>query len=238
MPKRSNTAEWLSITITLLVILISIVVGKALDLLDLTTVLVGASISTIIILGVVAIVLRFGSTSNQTEVEKIIGELRELLPSAQYDWLYRIAEVNDLEGKTKGRAIWVISPDLSNDTGSPEIDVIGMVKKNLRKKITYTYIVPDTETINAVIQHLRQTFASYPQQLRVIKLQPDTFKMLTTTHIVIFNPNMEDGQAPQVFLELPIDQRGYGKGFWVKVADDIVLGFVGRFRKIVDDGNL
>ena len=81
-------SEWLSIIITLLVILIGIVVGKALDLLNLITVIIGASISLIIVLGVVAIVWGFGRTTHEIELNKIIDELQNVLPSAQYNWLY------------------------------------------------------------------------------------------------------------------------------------------------------
>jgi hypothetical protein len=72
----------------------------------------------------------------------------------------------------------------------------------------------------------------------MIKIPPDKFRILTSAHIVIYNPNMDGGQNPQVFLELPIDERGHGKGFWVKVADEPAFGLVGRFRKIIEDKQL
>ena len=227
--------EWLGTSVVLLVLLVGILVSKALDLLDLTTVIIGVGISTIIVLGTVAIVWGFGQQSHNLELDRIIKELKEITPSAQHDWLYNATELNEIEGNIISKNIWVISPDLSNDTGTPDIDVIHMVKENLRKKVFYTFIVPDIETIKAVLPHLRKTFASRPKQLRIIYLPQEAFRMLTTAHIVIFNPNMENGRNPEVFLELPLQNRGYAKGYWIKAADDAALGFVGRFRKIVEN---
>ena len=143
-----------------------------------------------------------------------------------------------MEEKTKGKDIWVISPDLSNDTGPDAVDIIAIVKKNLRRKITYTYIVPDTESIKALLPGLSKIFGAHSNQLKIIKIPQNTFQMMTAAHIVIYNPNMDDGEHPLVFLELPINERGYGKGFWVKTANDAALAFIGRFRKIVEDASL
>lgn len=226
--------ELLGTTFAILVLLIGILVGKALDLLDPWVVAVGVGISIIIVLGISAIVWIFGRTTHQAELKSIIQELRDVTSSARYSWLYTTAEVNEFESKCRCSNIWVVSPDLSNDTGSSAADIIAVVKKNLRRGITYTYIVPDSEAIDAVLPNLRQTFMSHPEQLRLVRLPQDTFRLLTTAHITMYNPNMEDNRVPDVFIELPIEQRGHGRGYWVKVANDAALGFVGRFRRIVE----
>ena len=230
-----NKPDWASIGGGILVILIGILLGEAVGRLDFGTVVGGTIISLVILFGVIAITLRYVHSIYETQLKKIVDELKSALPSAKYDWLYRADDINEIEAHVKCKDIWVISPDLSNDTSLAAINIIDTVKKNLKKKITYTYIVPDTETIKAVIPRLYQIFIANSQQLQIIKIPHDTFKKLTTAHIVIYNPNMENGQTPQVYLELPIDERGYGKGFWVKAADDAALDLVGRFRNIVEE---
>lgn len=227
-------SELIGTAIGILVILIGIIVGKALDLLEVKTLIIGAIISFIIIWGIVLIIWMVGNTRHQSELNKIIENLRDIVPTAKYDWMYNEADIAELESKIKCKDIWIASPDLSHDTGMPKIDFIGVVKKNIRRKIKYTYVVPDTEIIQAVLPNLYHIFSSHNDQFRIIKLPLETFRMLMITHIIIMNPNMENNDIPQVYLELPIEKRISDRSYWIKVSDDAALGFVGRFRKLIE----
>lgn len=161
--------------------------------------------------------------------------LKDIAPSTAYNCLYSQAQMVKLESEVQCKEIWVISPDLSNDTGNPEENFIPAVQKNLKRKIIYTYIVPDTETVDAVLPYLKQIFTSHSEQLQVKKVSRDILQMLVTAHIVIYNPNMEGGHTPQIFIELPTDIRKYGKRCWINVDNDIGLKLLGRFRKLIEE---
>lgn len=224
--------------VAILVLLIGTLIDKSLDLLGFQAVAIGAAIAIVIILGIIAIVWFLGRRGSEVELQKAIENLRSMAPSSRYEWLYTPAEMDEIEEKTKYKNIWIVSYDLSNDTGNPDTPIISILKKNLKRGINYTYIIPDIEHTNAVLPHLYQIFSSYSNQLRIIPLPQSTFDFFTTTHIAIYNPNMEGGQLPQVFIELPIQERGYSKGYWVRVADDISLKVVGRFRNTIDNARL
>lgn len=97
--------------------------------------------------------------------------------------------------------------------------------------MSYTYIIPNSEKINALLPALRNLFGPAINQLRIKQIPEEDFRRLTVGHIAIYNPNMEGRNAPLVFLELPIENRGY----WVKVDQDAALGLTGRFRMIVEN---
>ena len=110
--------------------------------------------------------------------------------------------------------------------------------QNVERGITYTYIVPYSDAVKGILPGLQQIFKSHPEQLRLIQLREEHFRLLTVTHIAILNADMNQGQPPEVFMELPIEDTGTrrSRGYWIKVATDAALAMTGRFRKIVEDG--
>src|ERR1051325_7983943 len=78
---------------------------------------------------------------------------RELKPiSVKSSWLYSDDDLAQIEAESNGNTIWIISPDLANVTGKAVI--IDAVEKNIKRGITYTYIVPESDTINGVLPGL------------------------------------------------------------------------------------
>ena len=62
----------------------------------------------------------------------------------------------------------------------------------------------------------------------------EAIRLFTLTHFVVYYPNMDNGNLPQLYWALPLQKRGGGNDYWVKVADDLTLELVGSFREIVD----
>lgn len=165
--------------VAVIVILIGTLVDRALDLLDLRTVAIGVALSIVIVLGVVAVVWALGRQSHEAQLKRTIDELKTIASSSKYEWLQTVEDLVQLEEHIKCKEIWVCSPDLSYDTGSPDIDTVKLVQNNVKRGIIYTYVVPDTEEIEAVLPHLRRIFSFRPSQLKVIKLPKYTFDTLT-----------------------------------------------------------
>jgi hypothetical protein len=178
--------------------------------------------------------LWFQSNSHRSELENVLAHLRGLIPPSDFEWLYSDAELAKVESESVGDNIWIVSPDLINVTDKAEI--IDAVKKNVRRRITYTYIVPDASYIKGVLPGLQQLFKSHPNQLRLVWVPEAEFFLRSITHYAIFNVNRKDGIASEAYLELPIvDSSGKKiRGYWIKVSKDATASLIGRFLEVVE----
>jgi hypothetical protein len=140
-----NRIEPLSLILSILLVSITFVVGNVSQKFGVWIALMGTGVSLIIIFGIALIMKGYGQNTYERELRNIVEQLKETLPTAKYSWLYSADEIDMIERNVKCKEIWVISPDLSNDTSPAAIKIIEAVKKNLKKQIAYTYIVPDTE---------------------------------------------------------------------------------------------
>lgn len=219
--------EIIVLGVGLLVLVTSIVVGKAMELVDLRHVVVGAALSLLILWISVAVTQAMAGTAQVRELEALARRFAAILP-AGFDWLFDDAQVAEIATNAKGKDIWIVSPDLAHVT------LTGIFKQpvqhNIKRGIRYTYIVPSTEAIAALVPVLRQVFAEFPDKLHLKQIPRDVFQAITVTHIAMYNPNMEDGSPPRVLLELPIARRGY----WVEVQYDAALALIGRFRQYAE----
>jgi hypothetical protein len=68
--------------------------------------------------------------------------------------------------------------------------------------------------------------AAFPGHVRVLELGEHEFQSVAVTDYVILDP---DSDAVAVFLELPIQTRGY----WIEVDREASIGLVERFRVYV-----
>jgi len=230
---EGQTNDLLIGTVTaILVLLVSLVVGKALDLLDLKTVAIGTFICIVIVLGIVGLFHVIEHASHKDEIDIVVKRLNELIPPTGFSWLLSDAGLIDMESKVKCKEVWIISPDLSHDT--VRADIQRAVKKNIKRGVTYTYILPKTEAISALLPSLRNLFASNDSQLKVTQIPEEGFRYLTIRHIAIYNPNMENDNAPQVFIELPIK----GCGYWAEIAQDAGIALTGRIKKLIKEESI
>ena len=213
----------------LVVLLIGTVIAKALGLLKFQHVVIGAVILFLIVVGIGVLMLLVERRSHQEDINDLIERLRAVIPPPGFDWVLSDADIASIEGKVKGSEIWIVSPDLHYDLIKRNFQ--DLTKKNFKRGITYTYIVPKSEPMHALIPILKQVYSPYLGQIRIRQIPEETFRVLAVTHIDIYNPNMSHNEGARVFLELPVKQRGY----WVEVSQDAALGLIGRFRKIVED---
>lgn len=220
-------------TITAAIILaISILVGKAMDLVALKTVVIGIVIFVVIILGIVSIVHLVQQASHDEELGVLFRDLQQLIPPTGFEWLHRNADLSQIESQVKGKDIWIVSPDFNHDL--IQKDFQALTKENFKRGITYTYIIPKSEAMYALVPALRHAYAEYLDQIKIRHVPEDVFRVLAVTHIDIYNPNMSDNEGVRVFLELPVRQKGY----WVEISQEAALGIVGRFRKFAEDESL
>jgi len=234
-----------------ILILISFLAGKALDLLNKRAALTGIGIFLIIVLGIVALVivvqrasqqqdLEVLSTSHRHEVEtlaashreeisSLIERLRGIIPPPTFKWLLSDPDIARIEGEVSGTDIWIVSPDLHFDVIEGSFQEL--TKKNFARGITYTYIVPKTHRMRGRVATLRHVYADYLSQVKVRQVPEDSFRLLAVASIDVYDPK---GERARVFLQLPVDQRGY----WIELSRDDADSFIGRFMEIAEDESL
>lgn len=200
-----------------LIPLVGVIASQFLKLTSPQTVILGGSI-------LVASIIAFGIT----------WLIIQMTRTTQHDWLWKDVDLLiEVEGKAKGSDVWVVSPHLLNDTGTQYVQTtIATIQKNAERGIIYTYIVPDTNEIRKLLPHLESNFSKTINQLKVIRLHPATFQNLTRTEVAIYNPKMVDGQAPQAYMQLPVNPS---YTYWAKVTDDMSFEFVERIAKIIEE---
>jgi hypothetical protein len=218
--------------LSLVVLLISTLIARSLEHLTIRQVLLGATATAVVFLVLAGFVLWFMHNTHTSEFETVLSQLKEAIPPSDFPWLYSDTKLAEEESEAKGDSIWIISPDLKNVTEKQVI--IDAVKKNIKRRISYTYIVPKSDRIEGILPGLERLFKN-TKQLNIIRVPEEEFRLLSITHYAIFNVSMVDGGTPAAFLELPIiDPSGKKiRGYWIKVSHEAASGLIGRFRGVV-----
>ena len=168
----------------------------------------------------------------RSRYEERLGVLTRNIQALEYkekpNWLYSTHQINEIEQSIEVKDIWVVSPDLENDTA--DADVIPIVKANARKGVRYTYVVPDNELIDARTKELKEVFKGIRSKPQIIKVPEKEFFLMTITHITIYNPKGEGGAPGRVFLELPVN----GRGWWVEMCRGDGSPYIGRIGKLIE----
>jgi hypothetical protein len=231
--KKPETPDLLtSLSLSVVVLLITTIIFQVYSVFKWWQVLIGVAITICIFIILETLFLAFTKSQHNTELESVLNQLKVYVPSIP--WLYNDEALAKIESEVLCKSIWIISPDLSNVTEKQEI--ISAVKKNIDKGVKYTYIVPNSNPVKAVLPRLQELFGQ-SGKLNLIKLTPSRFQKLSVTHIAIFNPRGVDNIPAEVFLELPIEKAGGKKirGFWIRVANDAAKDLIGRFQDIVEE---
>jgi hypothetical protein len=135
-----------------------------------------------------------------------------------YDWLYSTKDLSRQIDKPKH--VWIVAPHLyRNALVAPVRDVIN---ENLKTGAMYTFLLSEGEDA----AELRRLSTAAPGQIRIVELEEHEFQSIAVTDYFILDPDSD----ATVFLELPLQQRGY----WIAVDREAAVGLVERFRKFVN----
>lgn len=143
-------------------------------------------------------------------------------------WLYTADRLTNRQKEINIKQIWVITPNLYQRTIDPKVrDVI---QRNIEHNVSYTFVtISSTKTAEAERDLIRVINAK-PDALKVIKSSEGTIRRLAITDYIIINPDPDAKHHLHVFLELPIESRGY----WIEVDNNAALDLVNRFRQLVE----
>jgi len=134
-----------------------------------------------------------------------------------YDWLYTTKDL--ARHMSRPKHVWIVAPHLYRNALVPPCrDVIN---QNLKAGAIYTFLICEGEDG----AELHRMAAAFPGQLRVLELAEHEFQSVAVTDYFILDPDSDAA----VFLELPIQTRGY----WIEVDREASIGLVERFRAYV-----
>ena len=135
----------LALLLTSIFILVTTVFTEAQNVFSFRQLLFGLVLTITILTICIGLALAFSRSHRHTELEEIMSQLKEIVPRTDFPWLYKDHDLARAESKARGDNIWIISPDLVNVTEKQVIT--NAVRKNIKRGITYTYVVPDADQI-------------------------------------------------------------------------------------------
>jgi hypothetical protein len=165
--------------------------------------------------------------------DKLVGIIDEqtVNPVPGLKGLYTADGLTKRQAEINCKHIWVITPDLYRRTIDPKVR--DLIQRNIERGVSYTLITVSSSKTAEAKRDLEQIFNAKPNSVRVIEYRESKIRPLAVTDYIIMNPD-PDSQHPQyVFLELPVEQRGY----WIEVYGGAALDFVNRFRRLVERKN-
>jgi hypothetical protein len=133
--------------------------------------------------------------------------------SGAFDWILSRDQLMTIEQEKTSSCneIWIVTPDLSTDTG--DCPWANTVKENASQGITYRYICARTNGAEAAAAQLGDTFRLYPNRCFVAMITQDEYERFPNHHIVVYDPRNNNGMA-ESFAELETSKKGY----WIRLT--------------------
>lgn len=136
-------------------------------------------------------------------------------------WIRHQEEITSIEQTEDLSSVWVLSPDLENDT-SPEWK--GVLKENAKRGVRYSYFVPETRTTNCRIGILQEAFKEQPGMLEISKIPQNEFEFLAVLCRAGVVYQYKDQYIHfRVFLLMPITDEIW----WLELDKNKAAQFVG-----------
>lgn len=141
--------------------------------------------------------------------------------SALGKWVRHQDEITSIEQTEDLSSVWVLTPDLENDT-SPEWKSV--LKENVQRGVRYSYFIPETRTTNCRIGVLREAFKEEPEMLEVSKIPENEFELLAVLCRAGVVYRYKDQCIHfRVFLLMPITDEIW----WLELDKNKAAEFVG-----------
>lgn len=139
------------------------------------------------------------------------------------DWLISREELLRLEEKTKAAEIWIISRGLQEETD--EETYLRVVRKNIKRGITYTYIVPDNEVTRAKAEQIKSAHEN-SGQIGFRFMTEEFFDLAAAQDIAILGPVGRDAANMRAYMNLPTG--GEGSEYFIVLGKEFAERLVGR----------
>lgn len=137
-------------------------------------------------------------------------------------WLLSREELLAEERKANVSEIWIISRSLDEET---DPSFIAVVKNNLKRGITYRYIVPDQPATRARAQQVCSAHGD-ARRVQVVFVSDDLFVLVAPQDIALFGPIGRNADSVIGYMNLPIGEGG--NEFFLRLGNEHVRELVGR----------
>ncbi|MEN3329610.1 MAG: hypothetical protein V7638_4417 [Acidobacteriota bacterium] len=160
-------------------------------------------------------------TTNATQVD--------VATHTAYNWLYTTEDLARANLSKKDTQIWWITPDpfvylLRN----PLTESVAAIKDCMNRNVAFTIMIPpNAPKIEEAQDSFDYIARDKPENFQVVKISPEEFHRAAVTDYVVVDSN---SVSPEVYLELPIGERGY----WIYLDDAAALGIRKRFLDMKD----
>jgi hypothetical protein len=150
-------------------------------------------------------------------------------PPPPVPWLYTADRLTERQKEINLKHIWVVTPNLYQRAIDPNVQDI--FKRNLEQGVSYTFVTvvsSETEEAERALKHI--SYAK-PNSYKVIVHPESVIRSLAPTDYIIVNPDPDTTHPLHVFLQLPVKSP---VDYWIEADGKAVLGFVNRFRRLVE----
>ena len=139
------------------------------------------------------------------------------------EWLISREELLRIEQRTKAKEVWIISHGLQEETDKQTY--LGVVRKNIKRGIKYTYVVPDNDVTRARAEQIR---AAHRNSSKIVFrfIKEEFFDLVAAQDIAILGPVGEGSESMKAYMNLPVS-RG-GSEYFIVLSSDFAQRLVGR----------
>jgi hypothetical protein len=152
--------------------------------------------------------------------------------SGTLNWIYSRGQLMLIEQEKTAscKEIWIVTPDLSTDTG--DSPWVATVRDNAEQGIVYRYICEKTEGAEAAASQLANTFRLNQDKCFIAMVDKEVYERFPNHHIVVYDPGNSTGKS-ESYGELETVQRGY----WFKLTTSRHQKVIDRARRILNENS-
>src|SRR5262245_12009337 len=142
-----------------------------------------------------------------------------------YPWLYTTEDLTREHRAKAQTCVWWITPNPFEYVLTPTIKEC--VRDCIMRNVKFTFIIPE-DTADDAKPVFKKIAADKSDGIKIVEIPGDDFRRFAVTDYIVVDP---DAYSTEVYLELPVEARGY----WVSVVRDAAGNFVRRFRSLAKE---
>jgi hypothetical protein len=146
---------------------------------------------------------------NINENSEVLKSLQETIAnSVKFQWILTGKQLIEIERKktVKCKEIWIVTPELSSDTGNSAW--IPAIQDNINQGISYKYICADQPGIQSDIKGMKTTFSNNLNKCFISIIAVEEFKKFSHKHIVVYDPDNSSNEM-DCYAEIDASNRDY-----------------------------
>lgn len=188
---------------------------------------IGALLFVVMLMAAVAIaVSKFLYYMMDERLQALEHAVQSIKAAFGQEWLISREELLCIEEKTKATEIWILSRGLQEETN--EETYLRVVRKNIKRGITYTYFVCDNEMTRVKAEQIKSVHGNTPS-ICFRFMTEEFFDLAASQDIAIFGPRGANASNMKAYMNLPCGNSG--SEYFIVLNKDFSERLVGRLLK-------